>query len=157
MNNTCVGSLVATPDCKLQSWVQIQQSPQPIVDCQSLDWLPSGMALCCMLSSEGRQRSIHKNKKITKNNEGKKNFFLAIWRVDVVKAVFIYLLNVHQQVRPKSVSPCHPSPSKDFTFGKQFQSKISPLSSDAIQPLHLSGQIAALFTRDGSGEPFHVL
>ncbi len=25
------------------------------------------------------------------------------------------------------------------------------------QPLHLSGQIAALFTRDGSGEPFHVL
>ncbi len=26
-----------------------------------------------------------------------------------------------------------------------------------IQPLHLSVQIAALFTRDGSGEPFHVL
>jgi hypothetical protein len=25
------------------------------------------------------------------------------------------------------------------------------------QPLHLSGQIAALFTRDGFGEPFHVL
>ncbi len=40
------GSLVATPDCKLQSWVQIQQSPQPKVDCQSLDGLPSGMALC---------------------------------------------------------------------------------------------------------------
>jgi hypothetical protein len=54
------GSLVATPDCKLQSWVQIQQSPQPTVDCQSLDGLPSGMALCCMLSSEGRQRSICK-------------------------------------------------------------------------------------------------
>ncbi len=26
-----------------------------------------------------------------------------------------------------------------------------------IQPLHLSGQIAALFPRDGSGETFHVL
>jgi hypothetical protein len=44
----------------LQSWVQIQQSPQPTVDCQSLDGLPSGMALCCRLSSEGRQRSIYK-------------------------------------------------------------------------------------------------
>ncbi len=54
------GSLVATPDCKLQSWVQIQQSPQPTVDCQSLDGLPSGMALCCRLSSERRQRSIYK-------------------------------------------------------------------------------------------------
>ncbi len=53
------GSLVATPDCKLQSWVQIQQSPQPTVDCQSLDGLLSGMALCCRLSSEGRQRSIY--------------------------------------------------------------------------------------------------
>jgi hypothetical protein len=39
------GSLVMAPDCKLQSWVQIQQSPQPTVDCQSLDGLPSGMAL----------------------------------------------------------------------------------------------------------------
>jgi hypothetical protein len=54
------GSLVATPNCKLQSWVQIQQSPQPTMDCQSLDGLPSGMALCCRLSSEGRQRSIYK-------------------------------------------------------------------------------------------------
>ncbi len=54
------GSLVATPDCKLQSWVQIQQSPQPTVDCLSFDGLPSGMALCCRLSSEGRQRSIYK-------------------------------------------------------------------------------------------------
>ncbi len=54
------GSLVATPDCKLQSWVQIQQSPQPTVDCQSLDGLPSRMALCCTLSSEGQQRSIYK-------------------------------------------------------------------------------------------------
>jgi hypothetical protein len=44
--NSSGGSLVATPDCKLQSWVQIQQSPQPTVDCQSLDGLPSGMALC---------------------------------------------------------------------------------------------------------------
>jgi hypothetical protein len=43
---------------------------------------------------------------------------------------FICLLNVHQQVRPKSVSPYQPSPSKDYSFGKQFQSKISPLSSD---------------------------
>jgi hypothetical protein len=54
--------------------------------------------------------------------------FLAIWRVDVVKVVFIYLLNVHQQVRPKSVSPYHPSPRKDCSSGKQFQSKIYPLS-----------------------------
>ncbi len=64
------GSLVATPDCKMQSWVQIQQSPQPTVDCQSLDGLPSGMALCCRLSSEGRQRSI--NKKKTKTIKEKK-------------------------------------------------------------------------------------
>jgi hypothetical protein len=56
------GSLVATPDCKLQSWVQIQQSPQPTVDCQSLDGQPSGMALCCRLSSEGRQRRIYLKK-----------------------------------------------------------------------------------------------
>jgi hypothetical protein len=53
------GSYVATPDYKLQSWVQIQQSPQPTVDCQSLDGQPSGMALCCRLSSEGRQRRIY--------------------------------------------------------------------------------------------------
>jgi hypothetical protein len=43
---------------KLQSWVRIQQSPQPTVNCQSLDGLPSGMALRCRLSSEGRQRRI---------------------------------------------------------------------------------------------------
>ncbi len=47
---------------KLQSWVRIQQSPQPTVDCQSLDGLPSGMVLPCRLSSEGRQR--RKKKKI---------------------------------------------------------------------------------------------
>ncbi len=29
----------------LQSWAQIRQSPQPTVDCQSLDGLPSGMVL----------------------------------------------------------------------------------------------------------------
>jgi hypothetical protein len=68
------GSLVATPDCKLQSWVQIQQSPQPTVDCQSLDGQPSGMALCCKLSSEGRQRRIY-NKKNTKKNKGKKKIY----------------------------------------------------------------------------------
>jgi hypothetical protein len=55
---------------------------------------------------------------------------LAIWREDVVKAVFFYLLNIHQQVRPKSVTPCHPSPSKDYSFGTQCQGKISPLSWD---------------------------
>jgi hypothetical protein len=43
---------------KLQSWFQIRQSPQPTVDCQSLDGLPSGMALRCRLSSEGQQRRI---------------------------------------------------------------------------------------------------
>jgi hypothetical protein len=43
---------------ELQSWVRIQQSPQPIVDCQSLDGLPSGLALPCRLSSEGWQRRI---------------------------------------------------------------------------------------------------
>ncbi len=42
----------------LQSWVRIQQTPQPTLDCQSLDGLPSGMALPCRLSSEGRQRRI---------------------------------------------------------------------------------------------------
>jgi hypothetical protein len=29
------------------------------------------------------------------------------------EAIFLYLLNIHQQVRPKSSTPCHPSPSKD--------------------------------------------
>ncbi len=52
-------SLVATPDVNLQSRVQIRQSPQPTVDCQSLDGLPSGMVLYCRLSSEGRQRRIN--------------------------------------------------------------------------------------------------
>jgi hypothetical protein len=42
----------------LQSWIRIQQTPQPTLDCQSLDGLPSGMALPCRLSSEGRQRRI---------------------------------------------------------------------------------------------------
>ncbi len=62
-----------TPDCKLQSWVQIQQSPQPTVDCQSLDGLPSGMALCCRLSSEGRQRSIYKKHQKQFRKKKKKN------------------------------------------------------------------------------------
>jgi hypothetical protein len=43
---------------RLQSWVRIQQSPQPTVDCQSSDGLPSGMALRISLSSEGWQRKI---------------------------------------------------------------------------------------------------
>ncbi len=71
------GSLVVTPDCKLQSWVQIQQSPQPTVDCQSLDGLPSGMALCCRLSSKGRQRSIYK--KHQKQLRKKKGNWFAIF------------------------------------------------------------------------------
>jgi hypothetical protein len=50
------GSLVATPDVILQSWVRTQQSPQPTVDCKSLDKLPSGLSLPCRLSSEGRHR-----------------------------------------------------------------------------------------------------
>jgi hypothetical protein len=53
------GSLVAIPDCKPAIQVQIRQSPQPTVDCQSLDGLPSGMVLHCRLSSEGRQRRIN--------------------------------------------------------------------------------------------------
>ncbi len=82
---------------------------------------------------------------------------LTIWREDVVKAAFFYLLNIHQLVRPKSVTPCHPSPSKDYSFGTQCQGKMLPLSWDYITlPLHMSGQIAALFTRDSSGEQFAV-
>jgi hypothetical protein len=54
------GSLVATPDCK--TWVPIQQSPQPTVDCQSLDALSSGMVLHYSLSSKGRQRRIYTKK-----------------------------------------------------------------------------------------------
>ncbi len=40
------GSLVVTPDYETAVLAQIQQSPQPTVDCQSLDGLLSGMALC---------------------------------------------------------------------------------------------------------------
>ncbi len=46
------------------------------------------------------------------------------------EGIFFYLLNIHQQVRPKSVTPCHPSPSKEYSFGKQCQGKMSPLSWD---------------------------
>jgi hypothetical protein len=35
-----------------------EQSPRPTVDCPSLDGLPSGMALHCRLSSEGRPMRI---------------------------------------------------------------------------------------------------
>jgi hypothetical protein len=38
-----------------------------------------------------------------------------------------------------------------------FRAKCHHCHHIVNQPLHLSGQIAALFTRDGSGEPFHVL
>ncbi len=71
------GSLVMAPDCKLQSWVQIQQSPQPTVDCQSLDGLPSGMALWCRLSSEGRQRSIYKKHQKQLRKKKKYNIIIA--------------------------------------------------------------------------------
>ncbi len=81
------GSLVATPDCKLQSWVQIHQSPQPTVDCQSLDGLPSGMALFCRLSSEGRQRSIYiKHKKTIKE---KKTFYKVELLVITKPGIFV--------------------------------------------------------------------
>ncbi len=56
------GSLVATPDCKPAVPGSNQQSPQPTVDCQSLDGLPSGMVLHCRLSSEGRQKRINTKK-----------------------------------------------------------------------------------------------
>jgi hypothetical protein len=48
------GSLVATPDFE----TAVLGSPQPTVDCQSLDRLPSGMALLSMLSSEGQHGRI---------------------------------------------------------------------------------------------------
>ncbi len=51
-------SLVVTPDCETASWVRIQQSPQPTVDCQSLAGLPTGMALHFRLSSEWRQENM---------------------------------------------------------------------------------------------------
>ncbi len=56
------GSLVATPDCNLQSRVLVPQFPQPTVDCHSLDGLSSGMVLHCGLSSEGLQRRINTKK-----------------------------------------------------------------------------------------------
>jgi hypothetical protein len=43
--------LVATLDCETAvACVRIQQFPQPSAECQSLDRLPPGMALCCRLS-----------------------------------------------------------------------------------------------------------
>jgi hypothetical protein len=45
--------LIATPDSEK---AVLGSNP---VDCQSLDGLPSGMALYCRLSSEGRQRRIY--------------------------------------------------------------------------------------------------
>ncbi len=56
------GSLAATPDCKPVIPGSIRQSPQPTVDCQPLDGLPSRMVLHCRLSSEGRQRRINTKK-----------------------------------------------------------------------------------------------
>jgi hypothetical protein len=38
-----------------------------------------------------------------------------------------------------------------------FRAKCHHCHQIVNQPLHLSGQKAALFTRDGYGEPFHVL
>ena len=38
-----------------------------------------------------------------------------------------------------------------------FRAKCHHCHHIVNQPLHLSGQIAALITRDGSGEPFHDL
>ncbi len=42
-------------------------------------------------------------------------------------------------------------------LGHSVRAKCHHCHDIFIQPLHLSGQIAALFTKDGSGEPFHVL
>ncbi len=44
---------------------------------------------------------------------------------------FVLSPKCRQQVRSKSITPCDPSPSKDYSFGKQFQSKVSPLLSDS--------------------------
>jgi hypothetical protein len=49
------GSLVVSSNCKPPSSPRFE-SPEPIVDCQFLDGLPSGMVLHCRLYSEGRQR-----------------------------------------------------------------------------------------------------
>ncbi len=52
------GSLVATLDCDTAVLGSNPAISQPTLGCQSLDGLPSGMALPCMLSCEGRHRSI---------------------------------------------------------------------------------------------------
>jgi hypothetical protein len=71
--------------------------------------------------------------------------------------VLLNLLNVHQQVRPKLALPVTPALVRIIHLENSVRAKCHHCHQIVIQPLHLSGQIAALFTRDGSGEPFHVL
>ncbi len=59
-----------------------------------------------------------------------------LWTGDVVKAALFYLLNVHQQVRPKSVILWHPSLRKDYSPGTQCQGKLSSLPLDSLPPTH---------------------
>ncbi len=53
--------------------------------------------------------------------------------------------------------PVTPPLVRIINLENSFRAKFHHYHQIVIQSLHLSGQIAALFTRDGSGEPFHVL
>jgi hypothetical protein len=52
------GSLVVTPDCETAVLGSNPAISQAYSGFQTLDGLASGMALCCRLSSEGRQRRM---------------------------------------------------------------------------------------------------
>jgi hypothetical protein len=68
-----------------------------------------------------------------------------------VKAVFFYLLSTRQAL------PVTPPLVRSIHLENSFRAKCHHYNHIVNQPLHLSGQIAALITRDGSGEPFHDL
>ncbi len=80
----------------------------------------------------------------------KQIIFLATWKDDVVKADLSHLLNVHQQMRPKSPTPWLLFLSTDYSLRTEWEGKLSSLSWGGLYPLHLSVQIAALFTRVSS-------
>jgi hypothetical protein len=83
---------------------------------------------------------------------------LAISREDVVKAIVFYLLNVHHQVRPKSQSlPDTSSLVRIIPLGHSARARWPHFHETVLQPLHQNAQIAVIFSRDSSDEPFHVL
>ncbi len=67
MSRSSCGALV-----KLQSWVRIQWSPQPTVDCQPSVGLPSGTSLYAVLWGAVEENKNNKGFCFTKNNKGKK-------------------------------------------------------------------------------------